>query len=238
MLRFSFLIIFFLNFLTSALLSRNNTDNAVFIPYDLVQQDTLQGNQILYNGRVWRNLYYKVKGDQFLFSKDFLPGSVSLEGKTFNNIMIRYDIYNDEVMTPANEITILQLNKEMVDSFTFTYLNKKYYFKHIQSDSLKEFNGYMNILYDGKTSLYVKYKKEIQLLGIDNKYDVFYQEDRIYFVRNGIVNLVKSKRELLKLLDEYKLQIRSFIRKKMLKVTKKEPESFVPVIEYYDSLYQ
>ena len=37
--------------------------------------------QLLYNGRAWRNLYYKIRGDQFLFSTEFLPGSVTVEGK-------------------------------------------------------------------------------------------------------------------------------------------------------------
>jgi hypothetical protein len=205
---------------------------------NIVEQDTLQDIQTLFNGRIWRNRYYKVREDQFLFYREFLPGSVTVEGKTFKNLSIRYDIYNDEIMTITNHATILQLNKEMVDSFNIIYLNKSYYFTKIQEDSLKWFKGYMNVLYKGKTALYVKYRKEIELLAVEKRYDLFYQTHRIYFVKDDLVHLVSSKREFLRLFDEYKDQVRSYIKKNRLKVTKKEPESFVPVAEFYDSLSQ
>jgi hypothetical protein len=40
------------------------------------QQEPLKEDQILYNGKEWHNNYTNVKGDQFLFSKDYLPGSI------------------------------------------------------------------------------------------------------------------------------------------------------------------
>jgi hypothetical protein len=199
-------------------------------------QDTLQEIQTLFNGRIWRNRYYRVKEDQFLYSREFLPGSVAIGGKSFKNLSIRYDIYNDEIMVVTNHGAILQLNKEMVDSFSIIYLNKSYFFTKIPGDSLKGFRGYMNVLYKGKTALYVKYKKEIELLAVERKYDLFYQVHRIYFVKDDLVYLVSSKREFLKLLDDYKLQVRSYIKKNRLNITKKEPEIFLPVVVFYDSL--
>jgi hypothetical protein len=105
-------------------------------------------------------------------------------------------------------------------------------------DSLTGIKGYVNILYKGKSALYVKYKKEIQILAVDNKYDLFFQTYRIYFQKEGIVHQINNKRELLKLLDEDKAQIKDFIKKNKLKISKMEPESFVPVIRFYDSISQ
>src|SRR5665647_118758 len=135
------------------------------------QQDPLKENQILYNGKVWRNLYYNVKGDQFLFSSEYLNGSLSINGKTYKNLSINYDIYNDEIITPTNHSSILQMNKEMVDSFTLVFGVKTYSFINITEDSLAGIKGYVNVLYTGKSALYIKYKKEIQLLAVDDKYD-------------------------------------------------------------------
>lgn len=70
--------------------------------FKISQQYPLKENQILYNGKVWRNLFTNVKGDQFLFSKDYLPGSVTINGKSYINLNINYDIYNDEITTPKN----------------------------------------------------------------------------------------------------------------------------------------
>ena len=90
--------------------------------FRLVRNDTID-IQILYNGRAWRNLYYKIKGDQFLFSPEFLPGSVTIEGKTFSNLQLKYDIYNDELIIITDNGIILQLNKEMIDLFSMIFDN-------------------------------------------------------------------------------------------------------------------
>lgn len=202
------------------------------------QQDPLKENQILYNGKVWRNLYYNVKGDQFLFSSEYLNGSLSINGKTYKNLSINYDIYNDEIITPTNHSSILQMNKEMVDSFTLVFGVKTYSFINITEDSLAGIKGYVNVLYTGKSALYIKYKKEIQLLAVDDKYDLFYRTYKIYFLKHGIVYKINNKRDLLKLIVEYKTQIKEFIKKNKLAVTSKVPESFVPVLRYYDSISQ
>jgi hypothetical protein len=55
-------------------------------------------------------------------------------------------------------------------------------------------------------------------------------------VKGGTVNQINSKNVLLKVLYEDKAHIKDFIKKNKLKISKKEPESFIPVIRYYDSL--
>jgi hypothetical protein len=232
------LFIFLLIIFTGSGLYGTSPSDTELILINLNQPDTLRENQILYNGRVWRNLYYRVKEDQFLFSKILLPGSLTINGKTFKNISIMYDIYNDEIITPTNHGSILQLNKEMVDSFAIIFQNKTYKFTKIQEDSIKGFKGFVNVLYKGKTALYVKYKKEIELLSADDTFDKFYQTHRIYFVKDSIVYLVTGKREFFNLMDEYRVPIRSFIKKNRLRISKRNPESFVPVVQFYDSLSQ
>lgn len=231
-----FLLIFLFVIFTRSGLYGVNPNDSGSVRISMNEQDTLKENQILYNGRVWRNLYYRVEEDQFLFSKELLPGSVTINGKTFKNVSIRYDIYNDEIMTPTNNGSILQLNKEMVDSFTIIFRNTTYRFTKIQEDSLTGIKGYINVLYKGKSALYVKYKKEIEILAVDGKYDRFFQTHRIYFLKDVIVYQINSKSDLFKVLNKDKAQIRNFIKKNKLKVSKREPESFVPVIGYYDSI--
>lgn len=201
-------------------------------------QDPIKENQILYNGKVWRNLYTNVKGDQFLFSKDYLPGSVTISGKGYKNLHINYDIYTDEITIPKNNGAILQLNKEMIDSFTLVFKFKKYLFKNTQIDSLSGIKGYVNVLYNGKSALYVKYKKEIDLLEVDEKYDLFYQTHKIYLVKEGTVYQLSGRGDLLNAFQAEKAQIKAFMKKNRLKVSKKLPGSFIPVIRYYDSLSQ
>ncbi len=192
--------------------------------------------QILYNGRAWRNLYNRVKGDQFLFSPEFMPGSVLIDEKEYKNIQIKYDIYNDELLILTDHGIIIQLNKEMIDFFDMKYYNQVYRFKRIEADSLGILSGYVNVLYDGKTSLYVKYRKEILLLAVENKYDLFNQISKIYLKKDGRFIQINSKKMFLDILKDQKQQIHSFIKTNNIRISKKNPESFIPVIEFCDKL--
>jgi hypothetical protein len=202
----------------------------------LQQKDQVKDNQLLYNGKSWHNLYSYIKGDQFLYSKDLLSGSVSMNGKSYKDLNISYDIYNDEIITPTPQGSIIKLNNEMVDSFTLVFGYKTYRFKNTRQDSLTDLKGYVNVLYAGKSSLYVKYKKEIQLLAVDDKYDLFFQTYHVYFLKDGIVYPLTNKSGLLKILAQDKILIKDFIKKNKVKISKKNPESFIPVLRYYDSI--
>jgi hypothetical protein len=238
MKRYYTLVVFIIAFFAGPGLYGLELDNHKYQDINELRQDTIIENQILYNGRIWINQYAKVLQDQFLFSDEFLPGSLTISGKTFNNIEVRYDILNDEIIIPTNHGSYLQVNKEMVDSFTIIFKNRTYHFINFRVDEGKGFKGYINVLYEGITPLYVKLQKKILLLVVDGKFDEFYQYHRIYIVKDSLVQLISSKRELLSLLNVYKNQIRSYIKKNRLVVKTKYPESIVPVIEYYDTLLQ
>ena len=159
-----------------------------------------------------------------------------MNGKSYNNIGINYDIYNDEIITKTNLGNLLQLNKEMVDSFTLVSGIDKYRFINIKVDSLQGLKGYVNILYEGKSALIVKYKKEIELLAVDDKFDLFFQTYKIFLIKNGIASQISNKKDLLKVFDEKKAQIKEFVKRNKIKVSKKDPQSIIPVVRYYDTL--
>ena len=201
-----------------------------------LSQDTVRDNQFFLNGRYWRNLYPLVQDHQFLFTRELLSGSVTMRGKTFSNVRIRYDIFKDEIMTPGSMGGILQLNKEMVDSFSLFFQNKRYQFIRIPYDSVAGPEGYCNVLYDGKHALYAKYDKKIEKFAVEGKYDRFYQVTRIYLLKEDKFHLLRSKNDLMRLLKEDKTEIRNFITRNKLKISKEDPASFIPVISYLDTL--
>jgi hypothetical protein len=207
----------------------------------LTLQDTLKDNQNLYTGRVWINNYRRIDGDQFLFSNYFLPGTVSINGKTFKNLLIRYDIYSDEIMIPVNREEIVQLNKEMIDSFSITFENKVHRFITIPEDTLNGLNGfkgYFNVLYKQKSALYIKHKCDISTDITEKSDGEFLQTHKMYFVRDKIAYPVTTKNDLYDVMKDKNLQIKKYTKDNKLKVSKKNPESFVPVIRFYDSLRQ
>jgi hypothetical protein len=204
-------------------------------PRSTRDQDTLE-RQILYNGRIWRNLYFKIEGDPFLFSNEFLPGTVTISGKIFNNIKIRYDIYNDQILILTDKMVILQLNKEMVDGFTFKFSDVIYNFKKIEETDISPVSGYVNVVYDRTSTLFLKYKKEIDTSKSDNLYGAFYQLRRLYVIKDGAIHLITGRSDFLRLLQDKKQLVRNFIKEGKIKVSKMNPGSFATVLEFYDNV--
>jgi len=60
----------------------------------------------------------------------------------------------------------------------------------------------------------------------------------IYIVKDGITYPVTGKKEFFIPLNDKKRQIKNFIKTNKLKILKKVPESFVPVLEFYDNMDQ
>ncbi len=201
--------------------------------------DSVSWKQELYNGRVWRNIYsHRVKGNQFLFTKEFLPGSVTMNGKLFTDLELKYDTYNDELLIVFDNMTILQLNKEMIDMFTLNYGNVLHKFIKLASDSINTVEGFVDVIYDGKTPFYVKNTSEISRLAQGRNYDVFINDQRIYIRKDSVLHYVRREKDLLILLSDQEEQIRHYIRENKIRVSRKVPESFVPVIKFYDSIPQ
>jgi hypothetical protein len=199
-------------------------------------QDTLKENQVLYNGKIWRSLYYNVRENQFLFSDEFLPGSLSISGKTFNNIDLKYDIFKDELLTPVENGNILQLNKEMVDSFSLNFQDKNYRFIRVKEGT--GHGGYFNVLYKGKSALYLKFFKKIDKLAVEGQYDMFYQDSKLFFVNDNEFFQITGKRDLINAIDDPNDRVKDFIKKNKFNVSEKIPESFIPILRYFDGLSQ
>jgi hypothetical protein len=189
----------------------------------------------LLNGRIWFNKYAGAVGDQFFLSGTFLKGSVVFNGRKYENLDLQYDILNDEVILKIESYPVIFMNKEMVDSFSLSSGNRKYLVFNAGNNTSGELKGYVNILYNGPTSLYAKYSKKIQPLGVGGRYDLFVEEHTLYVKKGGQIFSVSSRKRFLELLDDRKKDLRHFMKSNRIRLSYKNPDSFVPVIRYYDS---
>ena len=200
-----------------------------------IKQDPVD-KHILLNGRIWRNQYSRVTGDQFFLTDKYIKGSVTFNGRTFENLDLKYDIYSDELILSIETYPVIFLNKEMIDSFSLKFGNSTYHIINAGTDTLNVLKGYVNVLYKGPSALYVKYIKKIQPLADDGKYDLFYQEHLVYLRKGTEIIQVTGKKKLISLLVDKKKEIRGYLKKNMIKVSQKDPYTFIPVLEYYDSI--
>lgn len=198
--------------------------------------DSLRERQFLYNGVLWNNQHKRIAGDPFLFSNFFLPGEVSFNGKKFTDLKIRYDIYSDEVMIPRDMEQIIRLNSEMVDSFSIVYNDRIYRFKNIGADTSPGLKGYINVLYSGRSALFVKYTKKI-FTEVTNQTDgEFYQVHSIHLLSDGKMYELSKLKDILSISGDQSKMIREYVKENKIRVNRKSPGSFVPLVKFYDSV--
>jgi hypothetical protein len=233
-------ILYLLSILSASAIHGNTRcqSSSSLISTEFVQDDSLQRLQLLYRGVIWTNKYRRFTGDQFFRSTLFLPGTVSVNGHTFKNVRLKYDIYSDEIITPLNMEEIIQLNKEMVDSFTLTENNKVYRFINFQNDSASLLKGYCNLLYSGKTVLYVKHVKSISTAVTIQSDGEFNESSRIFVKSGEVIYPVKSTKDLISIMNDHRDEIMKYISDNKIKVTRNDPGSFIPVIRFYDNINQ
>jgi hypothetical protein len=173
---------------------------------------------------------------QFLFSKEFLPGSVTMRGKTFSDVMIKYDIFTDEIITPFAPAGMIQVNKQMVDSFSLIFQNKNYHFIRIPDGNTDFPAGYYNVVYKGRTTLYARYSKKIEKLADKDEFDKFYQTNRIYIIQDGKVFNIPGKNDLFRALNVQKKELRQFMRENNNRISNEDPFSYAPFLRFNDDL--
>jgi len=193
-------------------------------------------SQILYNGRVWYRKHSNVRGNEFFESALWTRGDVVINGRTFRDNDLRYDILNDELLIRRADGVILILNSMQVTDFTLFIGGNTFYFRNFRISKSAGIDGYANVLYDGKTTLLLKPVKEILPLGYKQVDDIFVQTDYLYVLRKGVATRIRGNKGLMDLFGEKRKEIRSHIRAGRLNVLVKEPVTVIPVLRYYDTL--
>jgi hypothetical protein len=189
----------------------------------------------LLNGRIWHNRYAKAQGDPYYLSDEFLKGSVTFNGVKYSDLDLRFDICNDELILRTENRPIIIMNKEMVDSFSLYFEGRIYRIINSGNDPSGILKGYVNVLYAGRSELYAKYTKIIYPLGADGRYDLFHQAHSLFFVTESGAMPVKGKRALLKLLEAERKEINAYLRNNRVRITWKDPYSFIPVVKHFDN---
>jgi hypothetical protein len=159
-----------------------------------------------------------------------------MRGKTFSDVMIKYDIFTDEIITPFAPAGIIQLNKQMVDSFSLNFQNKNYHFIRITDSTSSLPGGYYNVVYKGKITLYARYSKKIEKLADNDEFDKFYQTNRIYIIHQGKAFNIPGKQDLFRVLNVQKKVVRQFMRENNIRISNEDPFSYLPFLRFIDDL--
>lgn len=173
------------------------------------------GNIGIYNGIEYKKEYYTKKGnDEFYMSSDFLIGNVVYDNQPYFNILMKYDVYKDEIIVKLpsqNSFITINLIKSKVENFNI----HKTPFVKISLDSSKNNDGFFEVLFEGDNlKVYKKYNKnrKEQLEG-SYVYNVFKTNTDYYIFHNNEYFISNSKKDFIKLFPNYRKEIVAFISK-------------------------
>lgn len=191
-------------------------------------------NASLYNGVAYtRYLPEGIYGGMhpFFIASGFKPGTLVYNGRSYNEVMLKYDILTDEVVILYldTESEVL-LKKSEVEGFSIGNYN------FINIPKAKNIPaGYYEILKNGKTKVLCRYKKTYKPAVQDGNSLVNMIEEnppQYYIENNNEFHPVRNEKSLYKIFPDKKKELKNFIQTNAL-IIQNSPISALPLIAVF-----
>lgn len=178
-------------FHATALFSQEMTD----------KRDATYGlDPLLYNGRQYN--YFPPPGSMghpFFFDPGFSPGSVTIKGKTFHNLLLNYDTFNQELLlrytTATGAMNIIAVSRAWLQGFSLGDAN-------FTCTGPGEGSRIMQVLGDGDTRILYYHRKTLKLdVSVNPPSQRYTPERRAMYLEQGrALTAFSNNRALISLL--------------------------------------
>ena len=220
----------------SASIAQSTGDSADYdLPYPVaLYYDSLGEQSPLFNGREYVDYAGTIhKGHPFFGTTEFVKGVIHYDGMVYRDAMILFDIIKEKVLIQHfNNIFRVDLPVEKVTEFILP----GHHFVKLYPDSAGALTeGFYEILYQGKTKLYVRRKKEIRVdrTGTDI-FNVVDETDVFYILKQGRYHAVRSQGNLLKVLSDKRDAIRQHLKRNGIKFRHNRELAVITAVQFYD----
>lgn len=221
---FFFLLSFFV---CNGLLAQVIGNNLAFLPE---YQEQLPFFQELITGGQYQEPSRLIEGDPYYFSRQFEKGGLTINGITYPDVPLLYDVYRDQVITfhPVFNQKIL-IKPEKIDGFNLANGTRFKYFSG-NENHLRNGNGIYEVLGQGEYLALAKRFKTTKPKREFSIYDEIYLEKADYFLwKNGQFFQVSKEARVLEVLGLEKKEVRKEVRAKNLNF-RNNPETYLHYI--------
>lgn len=171
-------------------------------------------NTGLYEGLVYKELYRTLnENTQFYLAPDFLPGSVEYDGQPYINLLLKYNVYEDQVLIKVHDRlggNTLQLIRNKVSRFT---IDNRLFINVTDAPFGSSISGFYEVSYQNTTvKLFTKHTKK--LFERKDRSSLYYEfldgkkEHVVYYMRQ--YHPINNKRDLIEIFPGLKDQIDDF----------------------------
>lgn len=195
---------------------------------------SIQDQSRLYNGSDY--VVYMPEKEEHPYFKvdDWSNGSIIYWNELYENVPLMYDINTDQIITEHNKGNAIKLVAEKVQGFT---LLGQTFVRLTKDDKNNIAEGFYAQLYNGKAKVYSKYSKQYnETLETQQVIPRFDQHVRHYIMKDGVLNVVRSKGSALAVFADRKQEVKSFIRKNKIRFKNNRDSALVSITTFYDTL--
>lgn len=192
----------------------------------------------LYNGKEYKDYPYQFnEGHPYFLSNNWSKGTLNYNGELYEEVPMLYDVVKDElVILHFDNRSKICLIKEKISAFSLlahSFVNIQP--KKINSSTITE--GFYDLLYPGKTSLFAKRTKNIQTFYRQSVSEIkIFKKDHYYLLKKNIYYPVSGRRSFLHQLTDKRKEIQQYIKKNRLSFKNDVENAMVKILAYYDQI--
>jgi hypothetical protein len=214
---------FFLSAQTDSSILREALPNAISLSYNKLD---------IFNGKEHLGYPSSYIGNAYYLSNDWIPGTILYRDVLHNDVFLRYDLVNNEVIIRHfNGYTAVALFTPRVQQFTLGGLN----FVQFGEDAGTLPAGIYQELVKGNLSLYVKRSKTIKENvtpgGVEKR---FVDKNSYYVLKSGVFYPIKKEGSLLDLIQDKRSEIKNHLKEKELRFRNDPEATLVEITRYYN----
>ncbi|MDN3723669.1 hypothetical protein QRD02_04695 [Aequorivita sp. SDUM287046] len=223
-------------FFGTATFSQNKSHDKIYKTYDKIVGLENTG---LFNGTEFTDLFLNTDGSYRYFNGfDYVMGSVTYQGQYYVDVLLKYDLLEDNLLTVSDD-NLSIFNVKLIPEFVESFSVHNHNFVRLSTINLGfSGNGFYEIAYLGNTyKLYIKRTKKIKDNALKSGVQYSFSPNDSYILnKDGSHSVIKSERDLRKLLPENEDEINSFY--KTYKVLyKSDPDAFmIKLVKFLDGL--
>lgn len=207
---------------------------------DLYHQVMYGTNEIL-NGKEYEFYFFPPFSFPLIPERPDPTASLTIRGNTYENLMLQYDTYKDELVyfDPKNIINNvifpIAINKYIIDEFTLKLPDGDLKFQYLKypDDPKGKKSGYYEIIFNGNCKLLIKHKCDLVEEYAISTYK--YRPDR-YVVNENIFYKIRGKKSLLTAFGDQKTAMKKYIKASKISVKNASNQQLRGIVEHYNSL--
>jgi hypothetical protein len=218
---FFFLLSFFV---CNGVLAQVIGNNLAFLPE---YQEQLPYFQELITGGQYQEPSRLIEGDPYYFSRQFEKGELTINGITYPDVPLLYDVYRDQVITfhPVFNQKIL-IKPEKIDGFSLANETRFRYFPGNEGD-LRHGNGIYEVLGEGDyLALAKRYKTTKPTREMSQYDDLFVEKSDFFLWKAGEFYPIDKAKQAIEILALNPKEVKAQLRSNNLNF-KQNPEEFL-----------